>query len=39
VKKIIITAVAGAAANCLIGHVTDWCLFRALGLRCPRETQ
>ncbi len=34
-KKIIITAAAGAVANCLVGHVADWCLFRALGLRCP----
>ena len=38
-KKIIITALAGAVANCLVGHVADWCLFRSLGLRCPREAQ
>lgn len=39
VKKIIITALAGAVANCLVGHVADWCLFRTLGLRCPGEAQ
>jgi hypothetical protein len=38
-KKIIITALAGAVANCLVGHAADWCLFRTLGLRCPGETQ
>jgi hypothetical protein len=38
-KKIIITAFASALANCLVGHVTDWCLFQALGLRCPGEAQ
>ena len=38
-KKIIITAVAGAVANCVAGHIVDWCLFKTLGLRCPLETQ
>ncbi len=38
-KKIIIAALAGAVANCLVGHIADWCLFRALGLRCPGEAE
>ena len=36
-KKIIVGAVASAMINCLIDHVVDWCIFRALGMRCPRE--
>ncbi len=36
-KKIITGAVASAVLNCLAGHVVDWCVFRALGMRCPRE--
>ncbi len=36
-KKIIVSAVVGAVANCLAGHIMDWCAFRAFGMRCPRE--
>jgi hypothetical protein len=39
IMKKIITTVAGAVANCVAGHIIDWCLFRVLGLRCPLETQ
>jgi hypothetical protein len=36
-KKIIVSAAIGAVANCLVGHIVDWCIFRALGMRCPHE--
>lgn len=36
-KKIIVSALAGAVVNCLAGHIVDWCIFKALGKRCPGE--
>jgi len=35
-QKMIISAGLSALANCLAGHVVDWCLFETLGLPCPR---
>lgn len=35
-QKIILSAAVSALANCLIGHLVDWCLFEELGLPCPR---
>lgn len=36
-KKIFVTAFVGGVANCLAGHVVDWCLFETLRMRCPRQ--
>lgn len=35
-KKLIVTTVVGAFANCIAGHVVD-CVFERLNLGCPRN--